>query len=215
MSGNSAHKSHGTNDTMRQRALRPVEVGSGVLVHTSADRQLATEHWLLAAHPSPSQVREEWSQPGGVALLPLGTLFSAIRIPRRLVLSAANVEESRDHVAEVMIDHFLFEALHGGPVICDLHQLRYYALVPAGMPTKWRQAAADWRPLGVDCLSRGTLLGVPNVKAETPDPKRWQSYWAVPMDSPGELCEPLAVARLIAAGQRRLGQEHEGNSSPS
>jgi hypothetical protein len=209
MPGNSARKSHGTKDTTRQRALRPVEAGPGVLVHTTADRRLATEHWLLAAHPSPEQARKEWGQRGGVALLPLGTLFSAVRIPRELVLSAANVEESGDYLVDVMVDHFLFEALHGAPVICDLHQARYYALVPASMPAKWHKAAADWRALGVDCLGRGTLLGVPNVKAKKPDATKWASYWAVAMDSPGELCEPLAVARLIAAGQRRMAQECE------
>ena len=67
-----------------------VQPESGVLVHTSADRRLATEHWLLSTLPEPSRerARVEW-QEHSVALLPLGTLFSAVRLPLDLVLAAA------------------------------------------------------------------------------------------------------------------------------
>jgi hypothetical protein len=189
------------------RALAPVESEPGVLVHPASDRQLAVSHWLESAHPSPMQARAEWAARGGVALLPLGTLFSAVRIPKRLVLSAACVEESGDYLDEVMADDVLFQVLHGGPVICDLHQERYYALAPSSAPAKLQRAMEEWSALGVECLGRGTLLGVPTVEAVRPDPARWASYWAVRMDSPGELCSPLDVARLIAAGQRRMAEE--------
>ncbi|MDN3023825.1 hypothetical protein [Streptomyces sp. S.PB5] len=182
----------------RTPALRPVEPESGVLVHTHADRQLATEHWLLSTHPAPEKARREWSEPGKVALLPLGTLFSAVRLPGRLVLAVAGTPVPAD------VDGFLDEVLDGGPVICDMYQHRYYALVPGSMPERWRQAADDWRPLGVDCLGRGTYLGVPKLDAVEHNPRAYASYWSVPMPSAAVLCTPLNVARLIAAGKRAL-----------
>ena len=36
---------------------------------------------------------------------------------------------------------------------------------------------------------------------------RWPSYWSVPMNSPGELCEGDAVVRLIGAGLERQAAE--------
>lgn len=170
-------------------------------MHSRADRELATEQWLLATHPSPEQARREWSEPGKVALLSLGTLFSAVRLPGRLVLAVAGGKApSRD------VDAFLDEVLEGGPVICDVHGPRYYALVPGSMPAKWHQAAEEWRPLGVDCLGRDAYLGVPRVDAVEFDPQTCASYWSVPMSSAAMLCTPLSVARLIAAGKRALGE---------
>ncbi len=179
------------------RALRPVETEPGVFVHTRADRQLATEHWLLSAHPAPTRARREWTD-HKMALLPLGTLFSAVRIPQSLVLAVVG----RAPHAEV--DTFLAEALNDGPVICDPRGHRYYALVPGSMPAKWSAAAEEWLGLGVGCLGRGTYLGVPRLDVEELDPEAWMSYWSVPILSAGDLCAPLAVARLLAAGKHCL-----------
>ncbi|NUS29833.1 MAG: hypothetical protein HOV92_37225 [Streptomyces sp.] len=193
----------GTTDTTRERALRPVEAGSGLLVHTTSDRRLATEHWLLSTLPEAGRdrARTEW-QKCGAALLPLGTLFSAVRIPGRLIVSLLRTDDPE------RTDEFLDDALDSGPVICDPHGPRYYALVPASMPATWREAAAEWRALDVDCLGRDTYLGVPAVDAVTYDPA-FHSYWSVPMSSAATLCAPLAVARLIAAAKPRLTQEAE------
>lgn len=180
-----------------------VEPEPGVLVHTAADRRLATEHWLLSTHPRPKQARAEWKQ-HGVALLPLGTLFSAVRIPADLVQAVAASSVPED------IDVFLAEALDGGPVICDLHQARYYALVPASMPKTWRQAADDWRVQDVDCLGRGTHLGVPRLDV-TAYAGPFVSYWSVRMPSMATVCQPLDVARLIAAGVHELGGADEAD----
>lgn len=168
-------------------------------VHTSFERRLAVEHWLLSTVPGASdRARREW-QAHTVTMLPLGGLFSAVRLPGDLVCAAAG----SDWDVEVL-DGFLDQALEGGPVICDLNQRRYYALVPASMPVKWQTAAEEWRSLGVECMGRGWVVGVPRVDITEPDANRYASYWSVPMPSAAMLCAPLHVARIIAAGCHAL-----------
>lgn len=186
------------------RALQPVESEPGVVVHSSADRQLATEQWLLSTldEEGRRRSRTEWAR-GSMPLLPLGTLFSAVRLPGRLVHALADPTEPAD------ADAFLNQVLDGGPVICDPNGLRYYALVPASMPDKWSEAAKDWRKLGVSMLGRGTVMGVPAVDALDFDPRTHSSYWSVSMSSAAMLCTPRDVARLIAAASRQLAVEAE------
>lgn len=179
------------------RALPPVEPQAGVRVHTGSDRRQATSQWLLATHPQPEQARREWTE-NTVALLPLGTLFSAVRIPQALLFAIAG------RMSHQETDAFLADALKGGPVICDPRQRRYWALVPGSMPAKYTAAAEGWMDLGVECQGRGWYLGVPRVDVVDLNPEAWTSYWAVPMPSAGELCAPLTVARLIAAGKKCL-----------
>ncbi|MFI1723958.1 hypothetical protein [Streptomyces sp. NPDC020489] len=173
---------------------------TGVLVHTSADRRLAIEHWLLSTLPGPGRdrARMEWRELG-VAMLPLGGLFSAVRLPGRLVQALAAT------AAPAAVDAFLADALDDGPVICDQHGgSRYYALVPGSVPRTWRQACEEWRAQDVDVLGRETILGVPAINAVDPTAPELASYWSVPMPSAAMLCRPLLVARLIAAGQHAL-----------
>ena len=61
-----------------------------VIVHPAADRRLAATHWLLSTLPAAGRdrARAEWEDTG-VAFLPLGTLFSAVRIPGRLLRARA------------------------------------------------------------------------------------------------------------------------------
>lgn len=171
-----------------------------MLVHSTSDRRLATEHWLLAGSPNRDRTRMEW-QDQGVALLPLGVRFAAVRLPRPLVLAAARLPWDPPRV-----DAFLDEVLDGGPVISDPHSHRYYALVPASVPATWRQAVDDWRSFDVDCLGRESYLGIPRVDIVDCDAP-CASYWSVPMSSAGVLCAPLNVARLIAVGRHRLADE--------
>ncbi|WP_039932867.1 hypothetical protein [Streptomyces viridochromogenes] len=187
-----------------QQALRPIKAGPGVLIHPTADRRLTSEHWLLATLPAPSRdrARLEWDQ-YQVTLLPLGTLFSAVRIPGRLLVALTGIAEGSE------LDRFLRETLDGGPVICDPYFHRYYALVPASMPRTWHQALDDWRAMDVDCLGRGSYLGVPRVDA-VQWTRRRATYWSTPMDSPSTLCSPVEVARLIAAGRHCMPAEPEG-----
>ncbi|WP_329597748.1 hypothetical protein OIE43_18750 [Streptomyces pseudovenezuelae] len=182
-------------------ALRLVETGPEagpeVLVHTTAHRLMACSHWLLCtldAHKR-DRARMEW-QELGVALLPLGVLFAAVRIPERVVHAAARIDHPQ------AVDQYLAAALDDGPVIHDLDRHRYYALVPASMPTRWNEAAPVWRNNGIECFGRDTLLGVPPVDAVSLDTRTNQTYWSVPMPSPGVLCDPQDVARMIAAAGR-------------
>ncbi|MEU4652428.1 hypothetical protein AB0G32_00510 [Streptomyces sp. NPDC023723] len=71
-------------------AVGPVDAEPGGLVRSGADRRWAAgqEAWLLSAHACPRLARVEW-QTYGVAVLPLGTVFSTVRIPGRLVQAVA------------------------------------------------------------------------------------------------------------------------------
>ncbi|MER7403805.1 hypothetical protein ABT373_15265 [Streptomyces sp. NPDC000070] len=183
--------------------LRPTGAEPGVFIHPTAERRLATEHWLLATLPTPlrDRARWEWEQ-HRVAILPLGGLFSAVRMPERLLTALSTSTEA------ACVDDFLAEALGGGPVICDPRFSRYYALVPSGMPATLHQMAEAWRALEVDCLGRGSYLGVPRLDAVNRE-HAFASYWSVPMDSAAVLCTPVTVARLIAAGRHFLDMEPE------
>ncbi|MGW0885309.1 hypothetical protein [Streptomyces sp. NPDC002671] len=183
------------------KAVQPVQTAPGALVHTSAKRRLAAGHWLLAAHPAPEQARLEW-QEHKLALLPLGTLFSAVRIPSQLIHTLTGTEEPDE------TDDFLDDALDGGPVIHDPRGHRYYALAPASMPHTWQHAAAEWRAkLGIELLGHGTHLGVPSPEHVDFDPRSCPSYWAVPIHSPATLCTPLRVARLLTTTHHQLTNE--------
>ncbi|MFJ4301233.1 hypothetical protein [Streptomyces pseudovenezuelae] len=185
--------------------LRLVETSPEVLVHTTADRLMASRHWLLSTLDvtKRDRARMEW-QEQSVTLLPLGTLFSAVRIPERVVHAAARTDNPQ------MVDLFLAAALDDGPVIHDLASRRYYVLVPASMPARWHEAAGLWRTgLGVDCLGSGTLLGVPPTDVVLLDVLTNRSYWSVPMFSAGVLCDPQAVARMIAAAALKIDRDAE------
>lgn len=128
-------------------------------------------------------------------MLPLGGLFSAVRIPGHLLTALS----ARSGVG--CVDTLLAETLGGGPVVCDPRFSRYYALVSAGMPETLRQVSDAWTALDVHCLGRDSHLGVPRLDAVRRD-QALASYWSVPMDSATELCTLVAVARLIAAGRQ-------------
>lgn len=181
--------------------LHPVETGEGTLVHPARNRRIAAAHWLLSAAADREGARTNWRD-GDVAMLNLGTLFSAIRIPAAPLLAL-----TMEHTAPSShVDEVLAEVLEG-PVICDPRHQRYYALVPASMPATWTEAAADWKALGIEMLGRDSVLGVPDLARTEAAEHALASYWSVPMDSAGELCSPLAVARLIAEVTRFMPEE--------
>ncbi|MFG2029986.1 hypothetical protein [Streptomyces sp. NPDC048825] len=135
----------------------------------------------------------EWSSVGGLALLPMGTLFSAVRIPERLVHAVAG---SQDRAGR-RVPRRRPPRRPG-----DLRSARapHYALVLASTATRWRHAAAE-------CLGRDTYLGVPRLDAVELSLQAWASYWSVPMPSAAELCSPEAVAQLVVLGSFRTAEE--------
>jgi hypothetical protein len=148
--------------------------------------------WLLSATESPDGAFREWDRQG-MALLPCGTLFSAVRIPEAIVHAAVLSMDDEE------VDARLAVSLLGGPVICDTVARRYYALVPAGT-TRWK--APD-----TICLGHGCHLGIPLPGRTGHDSQEWRSYWSVPMESVGALCVPDAVADLVAIGRYRLARQ--------
>lgn len=169
---------------------------AGVVVHTGQERQLAVSHWLLSVARDKRTARIQW-QEHGVALLACGRTFAAVRLPAGLVHAAAG-----SHVPEA-VDAYLRRVLDG-PVFTDRYAQLYYALVPASTRLRW---PVDDLP-GTDCLGLDHYLGVPAV--DITDPERGRSYWCVPMDSPGELCDPADVARLVREGYRCQDEEGAG-----
>ncbi|MFI1104653.1 hypothetical protein [Streptomyces melanogenes] len=153
----------------------------------------AVTDWLASAHDVPAQARREFDV--GIALVPTGEKFDAIRLPAPIVHAAASSEDP-DAVAA-----FLAEALPGGgAVIHDAYGVGvwYYALVPPG-------TYANWRAPGGECLRPGTWLGVPRPDLTArPGP-----YWALPPHTAGSVCAAKAVADLVILGQNRLHQTPE------
>jgi len=179
-----------------EHASYPGQLQPNVLVHPTADRRLAVEHWLLSTTPFTDRARREWRE-SGVAMLPLGGLMSAVRIPGKLLTALTQTTATLQDV-----DAFLAATLDG-PVICDPRAPWYYALVPGRVPSTWSRAVAEWREADVVCLGRDSYLAVPKVDA-VPDPTVRDPHWSVPMESAGVLCEPLVVARLIAAARHAM-----------
>ncbi|MFD9561049.1 hypothetical protein [Streptomyces sp. NPDC059994] len=144
----------------------------------------AVTDWLASAHHVPAQARREFDV--GIALVPTGGKFDAIRLPAPVVHSAAGSQDP-DAVAS-----FLAEVLKDGAVIHDAYGVGvwYYALVPPGTHTHWQVA-------GVECLRPGTWLGVPRVDLTArPGP-----HWALPPRTVGSVCAARAVADLVALGR--------------
>ncbi|MCT9081451.1 hypothetical protein [Streptomyces fulvoviolaceus] len=147
--------------------------------------------WLAKAHPVPKQARAEWANQG-VALLPLGQRFAAVRLSGALVHAALNSDEPR------VVAETLSERLRG-PVIHDNRTTgpTYYALIQwhAGLVWNYNRSAP--------CLRDDTYLGVPRIDRREPP----GTYWVVPPSYEGNLCRPQAVRELVDAGHRQLIQQ--------
>ncbi|MHC0433291.1 hypothetical protein ACX6XY_24410 [Streptomyces sp. O3] len=142
--------------------------------------------WLAQAHPRPGHVLAEWGTQA-LVLLPLGGLFSAVRIADDLVHAAAGSSEPKSATG------YLTGQLRFGPVIHDGGSRHYYALVPA-------DAGPDLDRPGVRRLGSGTWLGVPRLdRTQPPGP-----YWSVTPRSPFRLCRLTDVADLVNTGRARL-----------
>ena len=81
---------------------------------SAMDRDLLDRYitgWLARAHDHPERARTEWSR-HGVALLPLGRRFSAVRLPGKLVVAAVGTTDAKAIAEEL-------EFRLDGPVIHD------------------------------------------------------------------------------------------------
>ncbi|GAA2421916.1 hypothetical protein GCM10010255_73510 [Streptomyces coeruleofuscus] len=144
-------------------------------------------------HPEPERVRTEWAAQG-VALLPLGERFAAVRMASDVVHAAVQSED-QERVAAALGE------LLGGSIIYDRRVAggTYYALVD------WHAGLA-WAYDGiVSCLGRGTYLGVPRIDRQRPP----GTYWVVPPRYAGDLCRPCSVVGLVKTGHSRLTMEAE------
>jgi hypothetical protein len=160
----------------------------GLTVDKQAALDRAITEWLARAHPVPQQARVEWSHQG-VALLPLGRQFAAVRVAGSLVHAALRSDDPG------AVADGLFLRLRG-PVIHD-HRTAgptYYALIQwhAGLVWDYGETAP--------CLQGETYLGVPRIDRREPP----GTYWAVAPRYEGDLCRPQAVRELIDAGRGQL-----------
>ncbi|MFI8889544.1 putative ATP-grasp-modified RiPP [Streptomyces paradoxus] len=149
--------------------------------------------WLARTHPDPERVWTEWATQG-VALLPLGRRFGAVRMPSEIVHAALQCEDQDRVGAEL-------GRLLGGGIIFDRRVAggTYYALVEGHARLAWGDDDA------VTCLGRGTYLGVPRIDRRQPP----GTYWVVPPRHEGELCPSRAVLDLLGAGRARRAAEGE------
>lgn len=148
----------------------------------------AIAEWLAGAHPIPGQVRAEWWAQG-VALLPLGNRFAAVRMASDVVHAAVGSEDRGD--VAVSLGELL-----GGSILYDRRVVggTYYALVQphAGLVWAYEDVAT--------CLGHGTYLGVPRLDRQQPP----GTYWLIPPRYEGDLCPPRAIISLVRAGRERL-----------
>ncbi|MEU8538895.1 hypothetical protein AB0C52_02670 [Streptomyces sp. NPDC048717] len=171
-------------------------------VVSRAERRASVRDWLLSAAPKPREAADEWRD-YGIAVLACGGTLSAVRVSADLVFAAAGVEGPAAKAGTEQItavDVFLSDWFDGGAVVMDISARLYYFLVP---PLTGRR----WDPQGhphpdAEILGRDSYLGVPVVDHTEP---MGRAYWAVEMDSPGDLCWPDEVASLLHRGQAALG----------
>jgi hypothetical protein len=136
-----------------------------------------TAAWLAAAAGNPAQAHTEWGA-RGVALLPLGRRFDAVRIPEVLVRAALRAHGTVD-----------------GPMLLDPGNGMYYALVPPRSTETWACAFGT-------CLGRGAHLGVPHPSRLGPP----GAHWVVPpcAHEPSVLATARVVRELVELGRREV-----------
>ncbi|WP_141753783.1 hypothetical protein [Streptomyces luteocolor] len=163
------------------RALSSERSASPALVSAVTD-------WFARTLDAPEQARREWSDTG-VAVLPLGARFDAVRLSDALVHAALG-STAPDEIA-ARLGHFL-----SGPVIHDSRTMggTYYALMRPVDRVRWRYQDIAPR-LGV-----GSYLGVPKLTRTEPR----GTHWVVLPRFEGDLCEPSAVGGLVTAGSAVL-----------
>jgi len=148
----------------------------------------AAADWLASAHPTPQQARTEWTK-GGIALIPTGRAFDAVRLSSAIVHTAVGS-------APASVTALLGELLDG-PVIHDAYQPGrwYYALVELG-------ACGQLQALDACRLPDGTWLGVPEVSRTD----RPGAYWVCPPTRREDWCDPVGITELVTLGRAVFAQ---------
>ncbi|MFE6398078.1 hypothetical protein [Streptomyces alboflavus] len=134
--------------------------------------------WLAHAHPVPRQAEAEWAH-HGVALLPLGERFDALRVPALRIHAAVGSNNPET------VSRALREWLHG-PVVRDVRTgsgLYYVLIAPDAV---WEGPALRLGP--------GDHLAVPRIGQQVSP----VTYWAVPPPRRGQLCDPAHLAALLS-----------------
>lgn len=147
--------------------------------------------WLASAHARPSTAWREWRH-GGIAMLPSGRAFDAVRISAAIIHSAAQSGDS-DVVAR-----YLGRVLDGS-VIHDAYDTSvwYYALVPLGSCTQYDS------PENAQLLTpETTWLGVPAVHRTA----RPGAYWLLPPRHREDWCDLSGVDEVIRIGRAMTGE---------
>lgn len=100
-------------------------------MHTRKAPPRAISEWLTRTHPAPEQAQKEWATQG-VALLPLGERFAAVRMASDIVHAAVR-SGNPDQVALALSE------LLRGAVICDRRVAggTYYALIEGHAGLVW------------------------------------------------------------------------------
>lgn len=144
--------------------------------------------WLVRAHPSPDQARREWDAQG-VALLPCGRQFAAVRIPATLVHAALGTD-APEAVAESLAFDLGGAVIHDGTITGP-----YYALI------QWH-AGVVW-----DCADDTRCLATPDHYLCVPHWSRRQPpgpHWVVAPRYEGDVCRPQTVRLFIARARKKL-----------
>ena len=151
------------------------DVSRMAVLNESRQPPTTAEAWLAGASDDPPQAHAEWAE-RGVAMLPLGRRFDAVRIPGVLVRAAFDVKAVAD-----------------GPLVLDPHSGSFYALVPPQTTETWACAFGT-------CLGRGSWLAVPHPdRIGPPGP-----HWAVRGEEPSSLCTAYGIRMFIEQGRREV-----------
>ncbi|MFD9863722.1 hypothetical protein [Streptomyces alboflavus] len=147
---------------------------------TTADSR-AIADWLARTQPDARRAWTEWSD-RGVALLPLGKRFDAIRVPARRVHAAVGSDDPGT------VGAALRDWLHG-PVVHDTRTGSglYYVLIAPD---------AQWDG-PQDRLGQGIYLALPRLGRRVSP----VTYWAVEPQRPGQLCDPTHLAALLSTAE--------------
>ncbi|MET7363797.1 hypothetical protein ABZS76_35870 [Streptomyces sp. NPDC005562] len=159
------------------------------MAHLNAPtKEAAAFDWLARAQREPRQAHREWAE-RGVALLPLGTRFNAVRLPARTVHAGAGTDDLRK-VTETLAELFC------GPVIHSRPQHAYYALTAPQPTARW--VYPDEAPM----LGAGHFLSIPAPDLRGP----YGLYWAVRPRIVGDVCAVPSVAALVHIAREAQGR---------